>query len=317
MGEGPIFVVGVGRSGTSLVQSMLASHSQLAFPPETNFIRRYLATGRIARLANQRGLQAVVALLESDQAFRRVGLSAAELVDAVSRAGEVTDFTLYRHLLRTYAESRGKPRIADKDPRSVEYLGLLARLFPDAWVVHVIRDPRDVIASKKVAAWSSGRSPLQHIFANRVQLRMGRRDGRRLFGARYQEVLYERLLADPENVLQTVCSRLGVQYEPNMLEFGRAASDLVSQSELSWKRETLGPLLADNPGKWRQALSAWETAATERACEEAMSVGRYSPSDATVSLQLMPRIAMTIFVAAVKLADPIYATLRRASSSLT
>jgi hypothetical protein len=146
---------------------------------------------------------------------------------------------------------------------------------------------------------------------------MGRRDGQRLFADRYQEVLYERLLADPQAVLRTVCSRLGVQYEPTMLQFDRAASDLVSPAELSWKRETLGPLLADNPGKWRGALSAWETVATERACQEAMNVGHYAPSDASASLQLVPRIAMTTFVAAVKVADPLYATFRRASSSLT
>ena len=43
----PIFIVGVGRSGTSLLQTMLASHSLIAFPPETGFVRRYVGTGRL------------------------------------------------------------------------------------------------------------------------------------------------------------------------------------------------------------------------------------------------------------------------------
>ena len=40
----PIFIIGVGRSGTSLLQSMLNSHSKIAFTPETHFIRSYMSS---------------------------------------------------------------------------------------------------------------------------------------------------------------------------------------------------------------------------------------------------------------------------------
>ena len=79
-----------------------------------------------------------------------------------------------------FAEARGKPRVGDKDPRCIEFLPLLARHWPAAHVVHVIRDPRAVLASKKKAAWSRHRSVVTHVFANRVQLRAGRCDGQRL-----------------------------------------------------------------------------------------------------------------------------------------
>ena len=112
-----------------------------------------------------------------------------------------------------------------------------------------------MLASKKKAAWSRHRSVLAHVFANRVQLRAGRRDGPRLFGSRYHEVVYEELLANPRAVLHDLAGRLGLDYEEGMLAFGGAAEALVSADELAWKRETLGPLLAANAGKWRRDLS--------------------------------------------------------------
>lgn len=311
----PIFVVGVGRSGTSLVQSMLAAHSAVAFPPETAFVRRYVSNRFLSKYARRNGPAAVVKLLESDSYFQRTRLSAAELVEAVGKQGEVTDARLYEQLLRNYARSVVKQRVGDKDPRLIEYLPLLKRLFPGAWVVHVIRDPRDVLASKKVASWSKDRSVLRHVFANRVQLRMGLEQGPLLFKERYQEILYEDLLARPETVLRRVCEGLELQYEERMLEFSRAAASLVSQAEMSWKSETLGPLLTTNSGKWRERLSPWEVVMTERICRQAMMYGGYALSELHNELSGVSRLALSLSVSAVAVADPMYAALRRLQTS--
>lgn len=266
----PIFVVGVGRSGTSLVQSMLAAHSQVAFPPEMQFVRRYLGRGRLARAHAGGGVAVVRNVLEADDRVGRLGLHLDRVLSRYAGTVPFSEADLYETLLTAYAETQGKPRAGDKDPRCVEFLPLLARHWPAAHVVHVIRDPRDVLASKKKAAWSRHRSVLVHVFANRVQLRAGRRDGPRLFGPRYHEVVYEELLARPEAVLRDLTGRLGLAYEEGMLEFGGAAEALVSADELAWKRETLGPLLAANAGKWRRELSPWEAVLAELVCREGM-----------------------------------------------
>ena len=266
----PIFVVGVGRSGTSLVQSMLAAHSLVAFPPEVQFVRRYLGRGRLARLHATGGVAAVRDVLEGDDRVGRLDLDLGRVLSRYAGNVPFSEADLYETLLTAYAQTQGKPRAGDKDPRCVEFLPLLARHWPAAHVVHVIRDPRDVLASKKKAAWSRHRSALAHVFANRVQLRAGRRDGPRLYGPRYHEVVYEELLADPQAVLRDLAGRLGLAYEEAMLEFGGAAEALVSADELAWKRETLGPLLAANAGKWRRELSPWEAALAELVCRKGM-----------------------------------------------
>ena len=262
----PIFVVGVGRSGTSLVQSMLAAHSQVAFPPEMQFVRRYLGRGRLARLHAKGGAAAVRSVLEADDRVGRLGLDLGRVLSRYADRVPFSETDLYEKLLTTYAAMRGKPRVGDKDPRCVEFLPLLARHWPTAHVVHVIRDPRDVLASKKKTAWSRRRSVLSHVFACRVQLRAGRRHGPRLYGARYHEVAYESLLADPAAVLRDLTARLRLPYEAGMLEFAEAAESLVAADELAWKRETLGPLLSANAGKWRGELSPLEAAVAELVC---------------------------------------------------
>ena len=272
MSFAPVFVVGVGRSGTSLVHSMLAAHSQLAFPPETQFVRRYVGRRRLARCHARGGVAAVRAVLEADHRVRRLQLDLEEVLARYRRGAPFSEADLYETLLTCYASVRGKPRVGDKDPRCVEFLPLLARHWPSAHVVHVIRDPRDVLASRKKGAWSRRRSSITHVFVNHVQLSAGRRAGPLSFGPRYHEVVYEALLADPETVLRRLTERIEVPYEEAMLQFGAAARSLVSDEELAWKRETLGPLIATNSGKWRRELADWEAALAERVCREGVAI---------------------------------------------
>ena len=280
----PVFVVGVGRSGTSLVQSMLAAHSQLAFPPETQFVRRYVGRRQLALCHARGGVAAVHAMLEADDRIRRLRLDLERILERYLHGRAFSEPDLYEALLTCYAETQGKPRAGDKDPRCVEFLPLLASHWPDAHVVHVIRDPRDVLASRKKANWSRRRSSIAHVFVNRVQLRAGRRDGARLYGPRYHEVVYEALLADPETVLRDLTARLELPYEDGMLNFSGTARSLVSAEELDWKRETLGPLLATNTGQWRRELQSWEAALAAGVCREGvMTVTRLSQPESELA----------------------------------
>lgn len=307
----PILVCGVGRSGTSLVQSMLAAHSCLAFPPETSFLRRLLATGAITHALNHGGDAECLQLLGSDQWVGRTGLKSKELLERARSESAVTGGGLYKALLHLYAERLGKPCYGDKDPRSIEYLWLVGRILPDVQVLHVIRDPRDVLSSKKKAAWSLKRGSLHHIFANYVQMRIGRTEGASLLGRNYHELVYEALIADPEAVLRDLCQKLGLAFEPGMLEFGSSAKGLVSESEMSWKKETLGPLLKDNHGKWQQSLSDWEVALTELVCVDAFEAGGYEKSGRIEELSLAWRIGVHTAAAGMRVLDPIYRLYRR------
>jgi hypothetical protein len=289
----PIFVVGVGRSGTSLLQSMLASHPSVVFPPETGMMRHFVRGRVFEHLFRQAGLDAVVERLEQDERIGNMEPDHARLVVPFRDEGRpFSDIGLYRELLRQSALLAGKPRVGDKDPRLIEYLPLVKRHFPDAMIIHVVRDPRDVLASKKKAAWSKNRNPLLHIFANRVQWKMGRKVGRKLFGKNYTEVVYESLIHSPQDELGRLCQWLGVPYEASMLEFASTAKKLVRPEELSWKKETLGPILKDNTEKWRSELSDWEIALSESLSTDLLAEQGYPRSDRAGQLPLFRRVLL-------------------------
>lgn len=306
-----IFICGVGRSGTSLVQSMLGSHSEIAFPPETAFIRRYISTQLLNRIYKNGGLDAVINRLSSDNRIKRLRLDIQDSLLLFLKGGkEFTDVGVYNMLLEQYAGSVGKTKVGDKDPRLIEYLPLIRRFWPKAFVIHVIRDPRDVLASKKKAQWSKMKSSFFHIFVNRVQLKMGREMGAKLFGDRYQEIIFEELISNPESVLKEACRKLGLKYDPAMLNFSSTAKQIVSQSEISWKKETLGPLLSQNRGKWKTALTEREIALTEAVCEEAFDIGGYKRSNRTCNLSYYKRACIWASSLMIKILDWIYRRYR-------
>lgn len=297
-----LFVVGVGRSGTSLLQSMFAAHASVAYMPETGFIRRYVAKSKLAGLYAQYGFEAVVKCLTEDDNFSRIGIDPESLTrKALDMDGQL-DANIYKCMV---LESGGPDVewVGDKDPRLLEFLPLVSRLFPSCKVVNIIRDPRDVLLSKKKAEWSMKGHPWKHIFANRVQLRLCRRYGALLFGSNYHEIIYEDLISDPEATLSQLCKELGLPFEKAMLDFGEAAKNLVSTQEINWKKETLGPLLKANKQKWRKELAPREWVLTQYCCREAIEAGQYPIESKETRLGLRNKLWVFTGALAVLLMD--------------
>ena len=230
--------------------------------------------GHLQSIYQRHGEQAISQALARDEHFSRTGLRASSVVSRAVAEGGLLDAGVYREMLVSYT-CKDNGWVGDKDPRAIEFLPLLAAVLPDAHVIHVFRDPRDVLTSKKKAGWSQKGHVWKHVFANRVQFRIGSKIGRELFGKRYHEICYEELLSAPEEVLFRLCGDLGLEYDKAMLSFGDAAKKLVAEREISWKKETLGPLLTKNMKKWISGLHPREILLTELCCGEAMARGGY------------------------------------------
>lgn len=267
-----IFIVGVGRSGTSLLQSMFAAHPMVAMLPETGFLRRYCGAIRGARV----GPENVEVVRTSDTRLQRLpeGCWDTAVGATLSHSNKEIPFpiTLYRELLKAapWCESDHPTgqyvAVGDKDPRSIEFLPLLYAVFPDSYVIHIVRDPRDVVLSKMNAEWSRTRRWWLNVFASRLQFDAGEYWGRRLFGDHYLRIRYEDLIHSPETVLQTLTRSCDIPFDPEMLEFSGAAARLGGGKTEEWKQTTLGPLLSKNSNKWREGLTSYQIAVTEGAC---------------------------------------------------
>jgi hypothetical protein len=210
MSERPIFIVGSPRSGTTLLRDLLRSHPRLTFPPES-----YL-------------LPVLFRLHGDPTSARRAYQLARDLLGSFSIAEWGLDLgpgdleqnrsfaALVSALFAAWARREGKPRWGDKTPRYARELPLLLTLFPEAQVVHVLRDGRDVACSLIRQPWG----PTTVFTAAemwRSCVEPGIRDGRRLGPDRYLEVSFEQLVAAPEPVLRRLCDFVGEDFHPAML----------------------------------------------------------------------------------------------------
>ncbi|MEO0423451.1 MAG: sulfotransferase [Pseudomonadota bacterium] len=306
-----LFVVGIGRSGTSLLQNMLAGHSAISFLPESSFLRRYAFSRAFDKGVGAGDLPAFAKTLADDVAFKRLGFSAEQVQEMLAspEGGRGAGF-FRRAAYRFGPPTQGAVYLGDKDPRLIEYLPSLKAAFPSAKVVHIYRDPRDVFLSKSRADWAKGRTAFAYAFAGRVQWELVRRTGEALFGENFYELAYERLIDSPDEEMSKLCRFLSLSLEPAMLHPSEGGGALVAKDELAWKKETLGPILAANTGKWRTGLAPSQIVLVERISRRLMRDVGYETSSLAGDLDPIARASISLQALAANLLSTVYCRLR-------
>ncbi len=257
MATRPVFVVGCPRSGTTLLQLMLDSHPNLALPPETVFIvevgghvasKRWTAAEALSQITGHMG-------------FARLELSPDLVARAVAQLRPPDTAAVLRLVLSVYAAAHGKKRWGEKTPIQVFYLPMLARLFPDAQFLHVIRDGRETAASLSEMWWGP-HSLLGGGFIWRSAVRKGRDDGLELGSGRYLEQRLEDLVARPEQELRALCGFLAETFDESMLQYHKTAAERVLGEHRGWHENVSKP---PTPGlrDWRAGRSHDEVRALE------------------------------------------------------
>ena len=275
----PIIILGCPRSGTTLLQVMLHSHPRIAIPPETRFLlptyRERLRFGDLSHEANRRAL--------GDFIVRTKGHRFADLrLDRDATVGEIvqgppTLGSAVGIVLRAYAQRFGRPRWGDKRPAYYNYIDVVMRLFPDAKIVHVVRDPRDCVASLKRMPW--WRTDSYHSVAAWAQSIDNTDHALRAWPGTVARVQYERLVADPEPELRSLCAELGEDYDPAMAEPERLA-DVAVPERKHWHSNTrVGPT-TKRVGRWKDDLEPWEASLCETVLRERMARFGYEPTGA-------------------------------------
>ena len=301
-----IVIVGVGRSGTSLLQSMLASHSTINGIPETSFFRRYICSLKNSIRTNY-SRREILSVLGADSRMKRLDVDLEKICpeqSQLSRSASHSFLKIYESILSLNRKSNDGELICDKDPKLIEFLPVV-KAIPGSKIVLMIRDPRDILLSKKKAEWSSKRPPLLNILTGFIQMKLA--CGNKSFDkdSTIHVVVYEKLIHDPVVSLSSLCNFLDLEFEPSMLNFGVHAKHLVAADEYSWKKETLGPLLTENANKWESHLSHSEVAVIEKLSGDAFRIGGYKSSDAYSNLSFGLKFCVTIFCWTVKAVSPL------------
>lgn len=260
----PFFIVGCGRSGTTLLRTVLNRHSKLCIPLELLFIVDYL------KAADRMPMARLKRLILREYELREWGI-APSLAD-IAGCGTIEEVIARLHLMY----GAGKTHWGQKTPRFVRHLDLLATHFPDARFVHVVRDPRAVAASLQKSPVHQ--SPVKYgamRWAHDVRcgLDFARREPDRCL-----DVRYEALVADPNAVLGQVCRFIGEEVEPAMFEASEAGIDRFANAYYQEVHQNLWQdVRSDRIDAWKSSLNEAEIATVEAVAGDLMRELGYEP----------------------------------------
>lgn len=258
----PIFVVGAPRSGTTLLSAMLGAHPAMSCGTETDFFH-FLAQAEVDRLlapahwpeAAVDFLFSMVQAAEKRPVPENYGLSRAE-VTASLRGLPPSVAAMLEAVTIPAMKRKGAVRWVEKTPRHILHVAAIRRVFPDAPIVRILRDPRDVALStiKTPWQWAARDLPgalLMWRFCNEAGDRLLHHD------PHAYTLRYEELLGEPEMALDGLCHFLGVPYTDQMLDTSRSYKAVNSIGE-QWKEKVAGGLDRSRVGVWERELSAEE-----------------------------------------------------------
>lgn len=256
--NGPIFIVGAPRSGTTLLQYMLRSHPRLSLPTGEShfFIPLYRNADKYGDLSQLENVRAVLDamyrqsadFLDSD--LHGMKFDVASLAEELHREGRSSMSAIIAGLFEKNAHGEGKVRWGDKTPYYVLHLPKIMEWFPDAQIIHMIRDGRDCALSM------AGRKHDFRVYNTYLAAKywqqyveVGQAEGRKLGGNVYFELRYCDLLAEPEKMMRSVCAFLGEEYSDSLVYFQKATDPNAKTPLL--KKE----LQSDNRYKWKSLMS--------------------------------------------------------------
>lgn len=270
-----VFVVGCPRSGTTLLQRMLDAHPDLTVTNDTHFIPRCRPDkGEVGGF----GPDVVDAVL-SYHRFHRLGIDAVTARRVA--ASETTYAGFVTRLYDQVAAQAGKRFAGEKTPDYVRHLPVLHELFPDAKVVHLVRDGRDVALSAlewarpgkgpgRFALWEEAPLAVCALWWTRFVL-AGRLDGSALGETSYHEVRYENLVERPDVALASVADFLGISFDECMLRFheGRERDDPSLSAKRAWRPPTTGLR------SWRDSIEPRDVALFDHLAAPALDLFGY------------------------------------------
>lgn len=228
--ETPAFLVGFPRSGTTLLDQILSSHSAIVCIDE----REHFANALASVLPGEPNAAVLASMTDADiEAIRGAFWASVRAADALPAGA----------------------RVVDKLPLNIVVLPMIRRVFPDAKIILALRDPRDVILScyQQRFTINAGMAQLLQLetaaaYYDEVMRLM--EACRERLDLDLIEVRYEDVVADLEANARRLAAFLGVTYEPAMLAFRETA--LKRNINTPSARQVIEPLYTRSIGRWRR-----------------------------------------------------------------
>jgi hypothetical protein len=257
LAERPIFVIGPERSGTTLLMTMIGCHPRISVPEVAWLYPRfspYLHTyGDLEEPSNLRTL-ANEMIFGLKTPFWGVSVNPRTVVDDVLAYLKEKSFGgIYCAMLEWYAAQDGKPRWGEKTPYNLFFVDAILKDFPNAQFIYVQRDGRDASAEYLESAFGPTNiycaATIWKLCQDAVKPWRNKLDE-----SQWLDVRYETLVREPEDILDKVCTFLGEEYSPDMLNFHK--STIAQRRAQTKDHKPLGHAVNDKyVGIYRELLS--------------------------------------------------------------
>lgn len=263
-----IFVGGSPRSGTTLLREILNRHPRIACGAETSIFSDLINP---PRLAAEWGLppEPVVRLC-------RESTSAVRFAET---------------FFREFMQREGKSRWADKTPANVLVFPRILKCFPNAKVVHLLRDGRDVACSLRKHPRSTIRhgkiqpvnsdNPIKDMirrWVHHVPCGLAFRDHPRCYQLRYED-----LILNSEATLRSLCEFLGEEYHPAMLDPSAAPKPANREARVMNSPDADSQIKTSSVGRWRRDLTPQEKRDVARIAGELLIATGYAKDHSWVN----------------------------------
>jgi hypothetical protein len=266
--DSPIFIVGMSRSGTTLLSRMLDAHSNIAILPETWW---YVALDRLGCLQEFTDRWQTFLFFnevwenlkgDRDPAARIVASVAAKELGYVGPT-----VRLLERLGQAYANERHARIWGEKTPAHALWLPQIRDLFPRARVLFMVRDPRDVLVSYD-DRWNLGRRDTEYLISTAALLKFYLVHLLHQPGFPPEQIhwgKYEPLTAQPSAELERICGFLRVDFEPSMLAFYHQHENVELDTVEARHHSLLSkPATTDHIGRHQEVFSPSQIALVER-----------------------------------------------------
>lgn len=246
---GHVFLVGCPRSGTTLVQSMLAANSAVHTLPETHFFSRIIPDAKWAKILGLTDKKVRVFLKSKLIDITDGGVKGPSGLTSLFVSSYGAEFARF---LDFQANGQGKKTWIEKTPQHLHRIPQIKKSIPDTKFVHILRAGKDTIASlyhvtqKYPERWGGALSVEDCIRRWVQDITVSRS---RINDSQSHFVIYEDLLADPESTLHKLCKFTNVSYQPQMLSESSAAyHESVAEKDAEWTANAGQPLDRNHQG---------------------------------------------------------------------
>lgn len=257
----PVFIVGVPRSGTTLLAAMLAAHRNMSCGPETHFFRWINRVDELELTKVENWPETAINFISSIVRRSFTDDNPRPLIEKYRiTKDEIQNYLSHKppsiaamlsSITEIHMEHTGKNRWVEKTPDHIKYLHEIRKLFPQARIIRIVRDPRDIALSLSKVPWG-----VQSFLEGLIYWNSLDATAKEFFKSDpfVYTLKFEDLIQSTEVVLSELCNFLEEPFDEHMLNTSDTGKELNSRN-VPWKEKASQPIDHNRIMVWKKEIS--------------------------------------------------------------